>query len=76
MTELTATDAVDSPGRVCGAQRTPCLPTAGTPGTDPWCAVWCEAENTVLADKASSVRPSDVSFHGLPLDPTKRHQVF
>ena len=41
-----------SPGRVCGAPRTPCRPAAGSPGIDQCYAVRCEAESTAWADRA------------------------
>lgn len=53
------------PNTVCGAQRIPYLLTAGILDTDRYYAIWCEAENTTLADKAFSAKPSDVFFHGL-----------
>lgn len=65
----------NSPGTVCGAQRTPCQPTAGTPGTALCYAIQYEAGNTAWADRAFLVKPSDVFFQGLPQHPTDRHQV-
>lgn len=65
----------NSPSTVCGAQRTPCRPTVGTPGTAQCYAIWCAAENTAWADRAFLVKPSDVFFQGLPQRPTDRHQV-
>lgn len=63
------------PDTACGAQRIPYPLTAGIPDTDRYYAIWCEAENTTLADKAFSVKPFDMFFHGLPQHPTDRHQV-
>lgn len=63
------------PDTVCGAQRTPYLLTAGIPDTDQYYAIQCEAENTTPADRAFSVKPFDVFFHGLPQHPRDRqHQ--
>lgn len=62
------------PDTVCGAQRIPYRLTASIPDIDPYYAKWCEAENTTLADKAFSVEPSDVFFHGLLQHPTDRHK--
>lgn len=67
--------AQHSPGRVCGAPRTPCLPAAGTPGTDRCYAIWCEAESTAWADRAFWAKPSDVFSQGLPRHPTDKHQA-
>lgn len=63
------------PDTVCGAQRIPYLLTEGIPDTDQYYAIWCEAENTTLADKAFSVKPFDEFFHGLLQHPRNRHQV-